>query len=340
MPLALCAQRPSVLIVDDDPVVIRLLGAAIDEIASVRFVLDGESALKMIERDPPDLVLLDAQMPHMSGFEVCRRLKSSEAHRELPVIFVTADTDPDTETLCLELGAEDFISKPIRAPIVLARVRTQLRLKLAMDHLRKAATRDQLTGVPNRRMFDQSMQREWNAARRSGLPLSVLMIDIDAFKAFNDTFGHPRGDDCLARVAQALESGMRRPNDMVARYGGEEFVVILPDTGEDGAKQVAEGLRAAVAELAIPCVSQSGREFVSVSIGVATHRAPPVGMAGRKARAGAHTFECASAADLIRMADGALYAAKRGGRDRVECASKGRDADAESPGDISNPETD
>lgn len=313
-------KRPSVLIVDDDPVVVRLLGAAIEAVATVRFVLDGEAALKLVERDPPDLILLDAQMPRMSGLEVCRRLKASDSHRDIPIIFVTADVEPETESLCLDIGAEDFITKPIRAPIVLARVRTQLRLKRAMDRLREVATHDELTGIANRRMFEQVVQREWNSARRRGTPLSLLMIDIDAFKTYNDAFGHRGGDECLAAVAGTLQCGMRRPGDLVARYGGEEFVVVLSETDAEGARQVAEELRAAVAALELPTQPDESDTCVSISLGVATWQpAPDSG----------NTIECSGRGcslgepnDLICAADRALYMAKRDGRNRV-CVDAG-----------------
>lgn len=312
---SLPGKQPSVLIVDDDPVVVRLLGAAIESVANVRFVLDGEAALKLIERDVPDLVLLDAQMPRMSGLEVCRRLKSSEQYRDLPVIFVTADVDPDMETLCLDIGAEDFITKPIRAPIVLARVRTQLRLKRAMDQLRNVASHDDLTGVANRRMFDQSLMREWHAARRRSTPLSLLMIDVDAFKAYNDTFGHQRGDECLSAVAGALQCGMRRPGDLVARYGGEEFAVVLPETDEQGARQVAEDLRNRVIDLAIPRDIDDTPDVVTISVGVATYHAERCedGEFGPNLSG----VECTDPEALVGAADQALYQAKRAGRDRV-----------------------
>jgi len=173
------------------------------------------------------------------------------------------------------------------------------------------ATHDELTGVANRRLFDQTLQREWSSARRRGTPLSLLMIDIDAFKAYNDAFGHPRGDVCLAAVAGALQCGMRRAGDLVARYGGEEFVVILPDTDSTGAQQVAEELRLAVSALALPSDPDAGGECVSVSIGVATWQSPgeadTAGLEGAGLRAG----------DLVFAADRALYAAKRGGRNQV-----------------------
>src|SRR5664280_2921064 len=171
-----------------------------------------------------------------------RDRKAEPALADVPVIFVTSHSEAAFEVAGFEMGAADFIAKPVSAPLVLARVKTQLRVKRMGDELRRIATTDGLTGVANRRRFDESLEREWRRARRSGDPLALLMIDIDHFKLFNDRYGHPAGDACLRSVAQALVGASLRPADLVARYGGEEFVVLLPKTPRAGAEHLARGV--------------------------------------------------------------------------------------------------
>ncbi len=320
MPDTLTTEMPAVLIVDDDPVTVRLLARTVADFASTRFAMDGETALEMIAEEAPDLVLLDAQMPGMSGFEVCRRIKSDERFSNLPVVFVTGLDSAEVEEQGLEIGAADFIAKPIRPAIVAARVRTQLRLKIAMDRLNDLASRDALTGVANRRVFEETLARQWRAAQRGGEPLSLLMIDIDHFKRYNDSYGHVAGDRCLNQVVDALSVCVNRPNDLLARYGGEEFVAILPATDEIGAVQVAERLVHAVDALAIVHAGAARDGHVTISVGVSCYRPPTSGRSGRHAGAsegGADVhWEC-----LVTSADQALYRAKDGGRGRVESAA-------------------
>jgi diguanylate cyclase (GGDEF)-like protein len=296
-------QDASILIIDDDPasiqVLARLLGE-MDEMGELRFALDGEEGLALARQAAPDLVLLDAGLPGLDGFEVCRRLKADADLASVPVIFVTAQHDTATELAGLSAGAVDCIGKPPLAPIVVARVRTQLRLKQLADELRRAALTDALTGLANRRRFDEQLEREWLRAQRQGAPLSLLMIDIDHFKAYNDRLGHRAGDACLREVAQAIAAQARRPGDEAARWGGEEFALLLPATDEAGARFIADSLVAAVVELGLPHAGSSlcgGR--VTVSVGGCTQRTP------------------GSAAALVEGADQALYLAKRRGRARA-----------------------
>jgi diguanylate cyclase (GGDEF)-like protein len=242
----------SILIIDDDPASIQVLGHMLGEMAELRFALSGEEGLELARQSPPDLVLLDAGLPGVDGFEVCRRIKADAELTDVPVIFVTSRHDSDTELAGLAAGAVDCIGKPPLAPIVAARVRTQLRIKQLTDELRRAALTDALTGLANRRRFDEQLERERQRALRQCEPLSLLMIDIDHFKAYNDRYGHRAGDACLRQVARAIESQARRPCDEAARYGGEEFALLLPLTDESGARYIADALVAAVVELALP----------------------------------------------------------------------------------------
>ncbi|RYY84855.1 MAG: diguanylate cyclase, partial [Comamonadaceae bacterium] len=227
--------RARVLVVDDHDINVRLLQATLDAEHDVQVATDGEQALAACRLQAPDLVLLDVMMPGMDGFEVCRRLKADAATRDIPVIFITALGDEQAETKGLGAGAVDFISKPIRPRVVRARVHTHLTVKRQADLLRSLVYVDGLTGLCNRRSFDESLARECGRATRAGSPLSVALVDVDLFKRYNDHYGHQAGDDCLRRVADAMASCLQRPGDVCARYGGEEFAWVLPDTDLEGA---------------------------------------------------------------------------------------------------------
>jgi diguanylate cyclase (GGDEF)-like protein len=229
---------------------------------------------------------------------------------------ISSHTEPAFEVSSFGLGAADFIAKPVNAPLVLARVQTQLRLKRLADELRRIASIDALTGVANRRLFDQALEREWRRARRGGDAICLLMIDIDHFKACNDHYGHPAGDACLRAVAQALAPASTRPADLVARYGGEEFAVLLPQTPRGGARHVAHALLDAVESLGIEHQGSAPARQVTISIGVGCYDEhsscwTPV---PAESRLSDPPEGHSSGGELLRAADAALYAAKRGGR--------------------------
>lgn len=305
----------NILLVDDDPSTIQLLGRVLADVGNLRFATSGKDALRLAHESAPDLVLLDAEMPGMSGFQILEALKADPALAEVPVIFVTSHSEPAFELSGFELGAADFIGKPVSAPLVVARVKTQLRVKRIADELRRIATIDVLTGVANRRGFDDALQQEWRRARRVGDPLALLMIDVDHFKSFNDRYGHPAGDACLRAVAQALVGTSLRPADLVARYGGEEFVVLLPQTPRLGAEHVAHSILAAVAALAIRHDASSAARHVTVSVGVACY--DDASECWVAPSADSHSADLGprhSPLELVRAADMALYHAKRSGR--------------------------
>src|SRR3984957_5292421 len=181
----------SILLVDDDPGAIQLMGRILAGVGQLRFATNGHDALRLARESAPDLILLDAEMPGMNGFELLRMLKAESSLAEVPVIFITSHNEAGFEVSALDMGAADFIAKPLRASRVLARVRSQLRVKHMADELRRTATTDGLTGVANRRQFDVSLESEWRRAQRSGEPVSLLMIDVDHFKLYNDLYGHP-----------------------------------------------------------------------------------------------------------------------------------------------------
>jgi diguanylate cyclase (GGDEF)-like protein len=295
------ARKGQILVVDDAIENIRILHHALKDEHDVVFALCGEKALEIAgSQPPPDLILLDAMMPGKDGYTVCAELKQSTATQDIPVIFVTALSRPEDETRALAAGAVDFITKPVNAAVVRARVRTHLTLKRQSDLLRQMTLTDGLTGVANRRCFDEALEQEWRRCARDGSPLVLFMIDIDYFKGYNDRYGHPAGDICLAAVAGSLNACVRRPPDMVARYGGEEFAVILPQQTLDGARVVAQRMLDRVRGLAIPHAASSCAPYVTVSLGMAA-MTPTRDL---------------TPATLVSRADARLYDAKAGGRDR------------------------
>ncbi|WP_174874720.1 GGDEF domain-containing response regulator [Vogesella oryzae] len=311
-------KRPRLLLVDDDTNVIHLMAKTLLPLGQVQFATSGEDALRLAREDVPDLILLDAEMPGMSGFQVCEEMKHDPLLSDVPVIFVTSHSEESMEATGLALGAADFITKPIRPAILAARVNNHLSFKLARDQLKRLAFLDGLTGVANRRVFDETLPKEWARSQRKQQPLSVMMVDVDHFKAYNDCYGHLQGDSALRSVAQVLAATVKRPADLVARYGGEEFVVLLPETALEGAQQLAADMLQAVAQLALPHQASSVASHVTVSIGCASLGpcaaslsdeivAIPFDISDEPAGVGV---------SLLQAADAALYDAKGTGRAR------------------------
>lgn len=299
--LGAAAVKPRLLAVDDQPINIQVMHQIFAADHQVFMATSGAQALAFCRATPPDLVLLDVVMPDMDGFEVCAALKADVGTRDIPVIFVTAHTDAAQETRGLELGAVDFISKPVNPAVVRARVKTHLTLKFQTDLMRKLVFLDGLTGVFNRRYFDQQLAIEMARAMRARSPLALIMIDVDYFKRFNDRYGHQMGDDCLRQIALTLKESLRRPADLVARYGGEEFACILPDTAFTDAQALAHELEHNVRDKAIAHADSDAANVVTISLGVA-------GFSGQT---------MADAASLMALADAQLYCAKHAGRARV-----------------------
>lgn len=294
--------QPRILVVDDRLTNIELIADIFGEEYEVLFATEGEKALEIAATENPGVILLDVMMPGMDGYEVCRRLKANHRTEEIPVIFITALGDEEAETRGLELGAVDYVAKPFRPAVVKMRVKNQIELKLAREQLTRLAITDGLTGLANRRHFDNVLTLEYARHSRSGSELSLIMLDIDQFKAYNDTYGHIKGDDCLRQVAHAIGSAVGRPPDLAARYGGEEFVCILPETNQAGAVVVADRIRKAIIALAIPHGASNVADCVTASLGVVTTRC----------------VQGKSVLNIVAQADEQLYAAKCGGRNRIE----------------------
>ena len=293
--------KSTILAIDDAPYNLSLLGQILSP--DYRFLLatKGADGLEIATAQRPDLILLDVVMPEMDGHEVCRQLKSNPALQNIPVIFITARKEETDEAYGLEIGAIDDITKPFCPAIVKARVRNHLELKHYRDLLESQASTDGLTGIPNRRHFDQALEREWKSAIRRKTSLALILLDIDYFKPYNDHYGHLKGDECLRTVGQSLVGGARRPSEVVARYGGEEFACVLPDTDDGGGRHVATELLERVRGLRLPHAGSQVADHVTLSLGVAA-MVPAVGE---------------SQALLIEKADAQLYAAKKAGRNQV-----------------------
>ena len=299
------SERATILLVDDVPANLSLLSSILRDDYRIQLATSGAKALELVEAAAPDLILLDVMMPDMDGHEVCKRLKSNPNTRDIPVLFVTAQNQVEDEELGLTLGAMDYIHKPISPPIIKARVRNHIALKLQTDSLKRLSLVDGLTNVSNRRHFDESLDIEMRRALRTQEHLSMLMIDVDSFKPFNDHYGHGLGDQCLIRIAQAMQAEISRPMDLFARYGGEEFVALLPGTSLEGACKVAESLRQSVSALQIPHAFSSAAPHVTISIGVASRA----------------LNDSRSTSEFLRQADQALYQAKQSGRNQVRYLS-------------------
>jgi diguanylate cyclase (GGDEF)-like protein len=295
------ARNGRILVVDDAMENIQILHQALRDEHEVLFALNGERALEIALEQQPDLILLDAVMPGMDGYAICAALRASPRLRDIPIIFVTALSRPEDETRALEAGAVDFISKPFNVAVVRARVNSQLTIKRQADAMRELSMTDGLTGVANRRNFNDTVDAEWRRCARAGLPVSVIMIDVDHFKLYNDHYGHQAGDICLQLVSAAMKGCATRPQDMLARYGGEEFILLLPQEGLDGAEVVAMRIQDEMHKLAVPHAASPTAPYVSISMGLAS--AMPAA-------------DSTDPSALIRSADANLYRAKQTGRNR------------------------
>lgn len=301
--MAQADKRAKILIVDDNKQNIEMLMELFKGEYKIAAAISAERALKITDSDaPPDIILLDILMPGMDGYELCARLKENPKTKEIPVIFVTAMSEIMDENRGFSLGAVDYITKPFHPPMVQARVKLHLNLKRKQELLEEFAFIDALTEIPNRRRFNEVLGKEWYRALRNHRELSLISLDIDHFKAYNDTYGHGRGDDCLRRVAMCIQDCLRRGGDFVARHGGEEFAVVLPGYGYDEAMAVAEHVRQAITELAMEHKASPVAPYVSLSMGVATVR-PEKSM---------------PVSDLLESADRQLYAAKADGRNAIK----------------------
>jgi diguanylate cyclase (GGDEF)-like protein len=294
----------SILIVDDEKSNLILLTRILGEKYNLYTAKDGESAIKKAVELTPDLIILDIIMPDMTGYEVLNALRKQEATRNIPIIIMTGLNSDDEEERALSYNAVDYINKPLRPNIVKLRIRNHIRNVNQIRTIERLSMTDPLTEIPNRRSFDNRLGMEWRRAIREKTPISLMMLDLDKFKTYNDAYGHQQGDAVLRAVAKAVESGLRRPGDFAARWGGEEFIALLANTDMTGALKVAERIRANVEQLHLNNEKCAGVHQITVSIGVES----------------LIPDQNSSLDLLISAADNALYEAKAAGRNCV-CAT-------------------
>lgn len=303
---------PRILLVDDDPIALQTVTWAVADLGVLYVASRGREAIQRLDEIRPDVVLLDAELPDLAGFQVLEVLRADPELADVPVLVITGRDDEEVEQAALDLGAVDCLTKPLRPAIVAMRVATQLRLKAAHDRLRQAAALDPLTGLANRRAFDDALGREWRRCLRSGQPVSLLAVDVDHARRLNDRYGHGAGDRCLAAVAGVLRDSVRRPFDVVARYGGDEFMVLLPETDGDGALRVGRRMSSAVAALTLAHAAFEA-SLVTVSIGATSYDAACASWLGGDGASFTVIDPGVQAADLQAAADLALHVAKRRG---------------------------
>jgi len=289
-----------ILIVDDEKMNIIALAHFLKPQYEIIVAVDGASALEAAEKHLPDLILLDIIMPDINGFDVLIKLKDSAATMNIPVIFISGLSNASDEEKGLSLGAVDYIIKPFNKSVVKARINTHLKMVDYVHTIEKLCMLDALTGLPNRRGFDSRMNVEWGRACREKKQLGLIMLDLDKFKMYNDTYGHPQGDIFLQTVADVISKTLNRPTDFVSRWGGEEFMVLLPDTDIEGTVNIAEHIRLNIKNIVVP-FTDGTNTFTTVSLG-ADSVIPSEGD---------------SSADFIAGVDKLLYAAKRNGRNQT-----------------------
>jgi diguanylate cyclase (GGDEF)-like protein len=304
-----------IVVVDDDPGTIQLIGRILQGISELTFATSGEKALQLIQESAPDLILLDAELPGMSGFKVFDALKALPDLIGVPIIFITSHNEAGFEVSALNMGAADFIAKPFTSARLLARVKTQLRNKRALDELRRVGGIDTLTGVGGRRQFDECLDREWRRGLRVGDPMSLLLIDVDHFGLYGERYGHQNADYCLRRAAQAIAGIARRPADFLSRCGGEQFGLVLPQTPRGGAEHIALRILDAIESLKIRHETSPTSQHVTASIGVSCYDEQSACWARPSAnsRSSGDMRMPLVANDLVLAADKALSSARNSG---------------------------
>ena len=293
-------QKNSVLIVDDEISNLQVLNHMLGSDYMIYTAKNGVNALEKAREYAPDLILLDIVMPGMDGYQVLEELRKMKMTSKIPVIFITGLSSVEDEKIGLSLNAADYISKPFSPMIVKLRVRNQLQIVNQLRTIERLIMQDQLTGMANRNSFDERMEMEWKRARRENVPISILFMDIDNFKAYNEFHGHRQGDAALRAIASVIMRSLKRSSDFAARWDDEEFAALLPNTSLEGALKVAKEIRrnAETAEI----VHENGANSnVTISIGVSVI-----------------VPSSASSVDaFISKADQALRSAKAAGKNKV-----------------------
>jgi len=296
-------MKNSLLIVDDENANLKILTYILGKEYTIYTAASGRSAIEKSREFSPDLILLDILMPDMDGYQTLAEIKKTEEIKKIPVVFITGLDSEEDEEKGLSLDAADYITKPFSPTIVKLRVRSQIQIINQMRTIERLSMIDQLTGIPNRRSFDDRLKMEWKQAIREQKPISILMMDLDKFKNINDNYGHLQGDMVLQTVAGIFPGAFRRPGDFAARWGGEEFVVLMPNTPFEGAMEVAENIRSNIECAEMPSISDVK---INITISIGVNSIIPE--------------KDSSVDEFISMTDKALYKAKNNGRNQVVMA--------------------
>ncbi len=295
------SAQPKLLIIDADTTSLHALLQTFESDHQVFKTTRGAKGLALALEKRPDMILLDANVPDMESHEICQQIKTHGDTKDIPIIFMAGRTDASAETRALALGAVDVISKPINPPLARARVRAHLTLRKQIDQLRSVARIDGLTGIYNRQHFDERFDVEFRRAARSRSAVALVLADIDAFRSYNDHYGHSAGDACIRHVAAALKASLKRPGDLLARYGGEEFAAVLPDVRMDTAPGFAQTLVYAVRDLNLAHARSPTAAVVTLSLGMAVYEPDDI----------------CTAQQMLEAAERALARAKQEGRARA-----------------------
>ncbi len=298
----------NILVVDDNNLIRKVVSAIIQENQHSPILADGHiQALEQLEKNDIDLILMDIEMPDVNGFQLTEIIRDTYK-KWIPIIFLSSNESESYLARGIDAGGDDYLTKPVKEVILSAKIRAMSRISQMKKELDNANQRlevlssiDSLTGLYNRRSLESKLTDAWMANTRMDSELSLLMIDIDSFKSYNDNYGHPKGDECLAKVAEILSSMIKNEADFIARYGGEEFILVLPHTSLEKAITMAASIKQALAEAGIIHEFSDAAPYVTVSIGLSST-----------------VFNANSFGLLIQQADKALYVAKNTGRNKSE----------------------
>ncbi|MDR0731764.1 MAG: diguanylate cyclase [Treponema sp.] len=293
-------SQSAILVVTDEKSIHEDLARILQNEHHLEFSAGSKDVIETILERKPDLVLLDLWLGNIDSFELLSQLKEIDETRDIPVILLTSNASVEDEEKGLRLGAVDYLTRPFHNAIVTARIRIQLDLIKHIRTIERLGMIDALTDIPNRRFFDMRIKEEWRRACRHKSHISILMLDVDKFKNYNDTYGHPQGDRLLKFIGKILMDNLHRPSDMAARLGGEEFAVLLGDTDTAGAVKVAEAIRRGIEQGIVP-TPEGEPTSITISTGISSIIPSTDG----------------DYMELIQQADKHLYTAKENGRNRI-----------------------
>lgn len=316
-------SKLKVLVVEDSKVAIKAITGYLEDMGVIPLLAEtGDAAIGMYRNERPDIILLDVILPDIDGFQVAREVRKLQGRNDwTAIIFLSVESRDKDLAQGIEAGGDDYLVKPVGRVVLQAKVNAMYRLvrmqralvnlteqlDATNQELQHLSMTDGLTCIANRRMFDRLLAREWRRCMRIKKPLSIVMLDVDWFKKYNDRYGHQLGDECLKTVAREVARATPRPGDLAARYGGEEFALILPETDQEGARWVANRIRKNLGALKIPH-DDSKHGYLTVSCGIAC----------------VIPGKALSAEKLVGSADNAMYVAKKHGRNRVESLEYGQ----------------